>query len=267
MTEVDYSNLCAAFTLFFGNRIEGYSNIENIGEDAPCGFTNNDILRIYSLFPENCELHNLKDMLPPTLYDIPDVLFLVIKNPFKEISDQLLQILMTEEQRNNDIITGVNWDTVKYKGGQVKESKEKYRLIFTDLYDGYIRKSFHHIGYGTIYNYRRIPQLVTIKSYLELILLGPFVIEANCYVNKKDCYIPMHRDKERKRLCGIRLGGDFPINFRWHHGSIRCSDVKSINLSHGDVFIMSELATGYSKEKITKLFLKYSEGTHGNSVK
>ena len=267
MSHLDYSNIGTSFTLTFSDRIGNNPNYGEIGTEAPFGFTNDDIIRIYHQFSDRCELHNLKDMLPPTLQEIPDVYFLIIKNFYNDTSNQLLQILMTNENTHEGAITGVNWDTENFKNGKLKKNKQKYKLIFSDLYDGYKRNSSLQNEMCTVYNYMRIPQLLSIKYFLESILQGPFVIEGSCFYNTKECYVPMHREKEKKKLIGLHLGNTFPINFRWYHNTIHCSTVKTIQLNHGDIYIMSELATGNSKEKLTKLFIKHSEGTHGNCLK
>ena len=264
MSGINYSNIETSITLNFCDNIE--SN-DNIGEESDYGFSNNDILRVHSQFSETSEIYNLKDMLPPSIQDIPDVFILIIRNNGNNILDQLLQILITSESNSDGIITGVQWDTEKYKNGQIKQSKEKYKLIFKDLYEEYKINSNYQLNKGTIYNYKRIPQLEYIKCFFESILYGPFVIEGNCYYNKKECYTSMHRDKKRKKVIGLKLGGSSPLNFRWYHGTIRCSETKTIILNHGDIYILSELATGSIKEKLTKLFIKYSEGSHANCLK
>ena len=113
----------------------------------------------------------------------------------------------------------------------------------------------------------RIPPLMSVKSTLESVLYCPLVCEATRFQNKEDCYINMHRDRSKSRIAGLNLGGSFPINFRWYHNTIHCSEVLSIILNHGDIYIMSELATGVLKDKKTKLFLKHSMGTNGNALR
>uniref|UniRef100_A0A6C0BD42 Uncharacterized protein n=1 Tax=viral metagenome TaxID=1070528 RepID=A0A6C0BD42_9ZZZZ len=267
MQEGDYSKMESSFTLTFSDCIKSYLGSEVIGQKSSTGISNENILLIYQMFPNNCEIYNLKDMLPPTIRDFPDVLVLVIRNFINDISNELLKVLTSNESLNDKYITGISWDRFKYRGINLVETKQKYNLIFCDLQDGYKRDSDIINGVATIYNSLRIQPLNYLENFIQSIIPGRYFIEGNCYYDNKKCYTSMCRDKERKKAIGIRLGCDFPLNFRWYHGTIQCSSTKSIILKHGDIFIMSELATGNMKEKITKLYLKHSEGTHGNSLK
>ena len=84
--------------------------------------------------------------------------------------------------------------------------------------------------------------------------------EGNKYYDVEKCYIGPHGDFERNIVIGLRLGDSIPLNFHWYH-RFKCIGNKfTINLNHGDLYIMSEKAVGKDWEKSSQLTLRHSAG-------
>lgn len=263
--------LNVSFSIMFEDKIEGYKT-ETIGQTSQFGFSNQDLFNLKQSFPDNTELINLKEMLPPILHEFPDVYILVLKNHFGDLSNDLLNVCVNPENSSNNEITGICWDKFKVRTNKncdklLVQMKDKYRLIFNDLQDGYKKNFQPEYQTSTIYNYQRIPSLNQIKQYLDRVFNFNSVIEGYCYYDINESFTPFHRDRDRRKLLLLRLGKSLPVNFRWYHGTIHCSAIFSLNLNHGDLLIMSDSVNGFGKDGTTKLYLKYSEGLHKNSLK
>lgn len=77
-----------SFNLIIHDFLDEYGNFSSNQE-----FNNEDLIKIYSsLNPENAEIHNIKNILPELLYDIPDVYILVVRNIFLNISNEIVPV-------------------------------------------------------------------------------------------------------------------------------------------------------------------------------
>lgn len=264
-------NINSSFSIIFEDKVEGYKT-EEIGCTSAFGFSNEELFEIQKLFPSRSQLINLKEMLPPILHDFPDVYILLIKNPFENEANELLSVCTSPENSVDENITGITWDSYhvkKRKNGDIKivPAKDKHRILFNDLSTQYKRNCLPQYDLCSIYNVCRIPALMRIKNYLDSFLRFSSIVEGYSYFDLTETYTPFHRDRDRRKMILMRLGRSFPINFKWFHGTIACSVPFSFNLDHGDLLIMSDSVNGYGKEGLTKLYLKYSEGFHINSLK
>jgi len=103
-----------------------------------------------------------------------------------------------------------------------------------------------------------------IIQYLNLININsPINAEGNNYYDVSKCYIGMHGDSERRLVIGLRLGKQFPLYFRGYNNSLPISNTLQINLEGGDLYIMSDKATGndWHKRKINTL--RHAAGISG----
>lgn len=71
--------------------------------------------------------------------------------------------------------------------------------------------------------------------------------EGNLYENPKLCGIPYHGDRERKIVVGISLGNTATLRFYWRapQSESPCSTPFDFKVKHGDIYVMSEKATGW----------------------
>lgn len=249
-------------TITLSENIMHFSSMQNFGQKAENGFSNDDLIKVYNLFPSGtCEIINLKDILPKTLYEIPDAYILIIREQFKIYADEILNTMISQEGSNSEgIITGVSWDDYRIHNSKLVESKLHKKLVFLDIQELY-KLPFSTIeNRGTIYNIRRIPHLFKLNEVFNSLFNERLYAEGTYYYNTNECYTPMHQKKERKKVINLHLGSSFPLHFCWYHQSQKVSDMKTIQINHGDLYIMSEIAIGNIKESKTKLYLKHSMG-------
>lgn len=252
----------ATFTITAGECAENFAGMQKIGQKASSGYTLSDLQRVQAMFPDKSEFYDLSVMLPPTFQKIEGAYLLVVRSPFNYIADPLYTILSTPESINENIY-GVNWDKHKYMYGKVVNSIARYNLCFADLQECY--KIGNVYNTGTIYNTRKIPALQSYVDFLTSILPGPLYLEGNCYYNINSCYISMHRDKERMRTIGYRIGCTFPLHFRWYYNSDIVSELFTLTLNHGDFYIMTSITSGCIKDK-SGLYLKHAAGYCKNAT-
>lgn len=118
-------------------------------------------------------------------------------------------------------------------------------------------------GKGTIIPFDNIPLTGHIKGILPQYFgdkAERLVAEGNLYYNINYNGIGFHGDAERKIVIAIRLGHSFPLRFQWYHQGISIGNYTDINLNSGDIYIMSEKATGYDWKKKLIPTLRHAAG-------
>lgn len=256
-----YPQIQTSIHLMFCDIASHGEGMQKIGTICDSGFTNEHLLKYYqNLNSDKVQLYNIKENLPTTLYKIPDCYVLVMKDFFKDQANEFLQILLSNEASDGSNIIGVNWDMERVSGNNIVNNKLGYKLIFCDLINYWKYPFSSYEKRGTIYNSRFMPGLYSFQSMLENQLGYLPIIDATYYYDINECFTPLHQVKDRKKLVGLGLGATLPLQFRWFHGNVSCSDTVSIPIEHGDLYIISQGAAGIQKEKQTKLYLKYGIG-------
>ena len=257
-----HSVFMPSFRLTFSDVVSHGQGMEQFGIPVSSGFNNNELCSMSSILPhEKIELHNIKSILPTTLYDIPDIMVLIMRGFFNDEANNILKVLSSSENSDNDgNIVGLQWDTQRVKNGKIVENRLSNKLVFYDLMGNYKYPSDFSQNRGTIYNYKKIPALNNLHKVLFSTMGAGMGIEADSFPNIQECYIPMAQEKIKRKNIGMILGSDFPLHFRWYHNQQSCSDLYTINLKHGDLYILSDDAAGYQKELKTKLYLKHGLG-------
>ena len=69
-----------------------------------------------------------------------------------------------------------------------------------------------------------------------------------------------HGDSERKRVIAARLGADMLLEYQWFHQTRPVGRRYSRTLKGGDVYVMSEKATGWDWKKRSKYTLRHAAG-------
>jgi hypothetical protein len=129
-------------------------------------------------------------------------------------------------------------------------------------------------GKGTVVKWEKMPLLNEVRKYLELLTGDEIrVAEGNYYYDTKKCHIGPHGDAERLEVVAIRLGADFPLFFQKYFRHKRMGERMRIDLKAGDMYIMSEKATGNDwKKSSIETFrhaagFKYSDDKHWKGEK
>lgn len=118
-------------------------------------------------------------------------------------------------------------------------------------------------GLGRIVKFADVPLLAQVRARLPE-FVGPkaqgLMVEGNYYYDVKTCGIGFHGDSERRRVVGVRIGQGLPLHYQWYHGGSPAGERVKLDLDGGDVYVMSEKATGDDWKKKKVLTLRHAAG-------
>jgi hypothetical protein len=83
--------------------------------------------------------------------------------------------------------------------------------------------------------------------------------EGNYYYDST-CGIGYHGDTERKIVIAVRLGASIPLQFQWYRYNYSVGTPIRIDLAAGDIYFMSEKATGNDWKTRSMLTLRHAAG-------
>jgi len=247
------------FSLTFGDVAENHKGMQKIGNLSDHGFNLNDLMNIKNVFETKgckCEIINLHWLLQDEVIQTYNPAYiLIIKNAVNALLDDVNgKNLLFEEQ------DGLEKDTQAFMYGRVVNKHARHNLCFSQEH----QEPNYEEGRGRVYAFSELPLLNKIRERL-----GEFIgekgenlqAEGNYYYDIKKCGIGFHGDTERKKVVAIRLGATIPLCYTWFHNNERVSDVMRINnIEHGDMYIMSEKATGFDWKSRTKYTLRHAAG-------
>lgn len=246
-------------SLTFGDVAENHKGMQKIGKIADDGFNLQDLNDIMNVFKSkgcDCNIIHLHDfLLDENLRGHNKAYILIIKNAVNVLLNDINgpQSLYTEQDN-------LTKDTKAYMYGRVVNKHARHNLCFSDEH----QEPVYEEGKGRVYAFNEVPLLNRIRMKL-----GEFIgekgtnlqAEGNYYYDINKCGIGYHGDTERKKVIAIRLGATIPLCYVWFHDNKPISQVFFINnLEHGDMYIMSEKATGYDWKSKTKYTLRHAAG-------
>ena len=247
------------FSLTFGDVAENHKGMQKIGTLSEKGFNLKDLRKIKSIFEEKgckCEIINLHWLLPDEdIQTYNPAYILVIKNAVNALLDNKDAANLVYEEQDK-----LEKDTQAFMYGRVVNKHARHNLCFSEKH----QEPNYEAGRGRIYAFDEVPLLKKIREEL-----GEYIgekglnlhAEGNYYYDIKKCGIGFHGDTERKKVVAIRLGATIPLCYTWFHNNERVSDVLHINnIEHGDMYIMSEKATGFDWKSKTKYTLRHAAG-------
>ena len=123
---------------------------------------------------------------------------------------------------------------------------------------------------GIIHAYKDIPILdIWRKKVGEFFGEGATNLETegNLYYNSDKCGIGFHGDSERKKVIACSLGESRPLHWQWYHDSKPIGARIEFVINSGDMYIMSEKATGHDWKRRKILTLRHAAGTAYVKVK
>lgn len=250
-------------TITFGDVSETYVGMNKQGRLHEKGFDLSDLQRIGELFGDKAELYDLRGLMNHSNIELDEAYILIIRNPFPDLVEPLEDVMLCDEEKFDDEgnLTGVEWDKKKISYGSVVNSHARYNLCFSRL-DSEIVKDSIDLSQkkGTVYNIRRIQALEELYQRIAELDVGELEVEGNFYYDLNKTYISFHRDKERKKVIGYRLGDRFPFHVRWHHNGTPVSEHATVFLERGDMYIMTDFTCGYYLMKNTGLCIKHAAG-------
>jgi hypothetical protein len=261
-------------TLTFGDCAENHRGMQSMGQMAAAGITNEELeqikTHIESISNLECELIDL-DQIPITNQNpyinhiLPPAKLLIIRNGIKLFgesgSDSDISARLYEEQCEFER------DKKAFMYGRVVNKKARHNLCFSD----FDQDPDYISGKGTVINFTRTPILNKIRNELPAIMqcgkLAGLQCEANYYYDIDKTYIGFHGDTERRIVVGLRLGAKFPLHYQWYYQHQSVSNLETILLNDGDIYIMSDKAVGYDWKHGSRYTLRHAAGLIKNISK
>ena len=248
-----------AITITFGDQAENHVGMQKVGDLADRGFCYQDLMAAKLWFEERgciCKIRHLHWMLPEE-QQIPSnyAWLLTVKGAVNALlEDDNGADALFEEQ---DILEK---DTKALMYGRVVNKHARHNLCFAEEH----QEPDYDKGKGRLYAFDEVPYLKQIREKLGEVIgekSANLQAEGNYYYDITKCGIGYHGDAERKKVIAIRLGCTIPLHFRWHHNNeLINDDIKVTHLEHGDLYIMSEKATGYDWKCKSRYTLRHAAG-------
>lgn len=242
-------------TITYGEVAENHPGMQKLGHISNTGFEMDELRQIKKSFNGvgvYCELISLNKFVDEKT-DEAGVLVIrkgadyFLSKAGKTPND------MYKEQKS------LKWDSKALMRGQVKNKNARHNLC----YGSEQQSPNYEKGQGTIVKFEDVPLLDYVRKHLPDmcgIKSKELNAEGNLYYNLKKCGIGFHGDAERKRVIGLRLGGSMTLHYQWFHRFKPEGDRCVIKLNHGDMYIMSEKASGYDWRKSSIYTLRHAAG-------
>jgi alkylated DNA repair dioxygenase AlkB len=238
------------YAITFGECAIPHVGREKLGSRREDGYTLEELTKISNYLSTQgyaTEHINLTDLLPLSLRAGNDASVLVIRNnrdkPLFGNPDQYYQ----EQEK-------IEYDKKYFDKGKTMNKLARYNMVFGDT------EIAHSEDYtqATIKSFASLPCLNFLRTYLSY-PFGPkasnLYAEGNCYFNAKS-HIGFHGDTERKVVICLSLGASCNLKYHWRMASSSDNGPgREIALNHGDIYVMSEKATGYDWRMRSKVRL------------
>lgn len=246
-----------AICITFGEQSENHVGMNINGKGlASSGFSVAELEKI----AENLVLREVESeitFLDSVLKDregVESAAVLIIKNGVKKLLD-----VNPEEMLNEQL--SFEWDN-KYWDNRRKavlNKRARYNVCYGDKT---VSPNFKE-KQGTIIGYDSVPILKKLKDNMTDFFgekANNLEVEGNLYYDTEKCGIGFHGDSERKRVIAISLGEKRPIHWQWYHNSKSIGPRIRFEIGEGDMYIMSEKATGFDWKKRNKKTLRHAAG-------
>lgn len=245
-------------TITFGDQAENHVGMQKLGEKSEEGFNLGDLFLARDWFQQKGAEVQLFDLNYPltqkNIYPDDEAYILIIRKGV----DCILKPNNDATDFFNEQIN-LEWDSKALMYGQVRNKHARHNLCYGE--QG--QESDYQNGKGTIMSFDEVPLLKKIKDKLPSIIGSKgenLVAEGNYYYDINVCGIGYHGDSERLRVIGVRLGGTIPLVYQWFINGNPIGERISFQLSHGDIYIMSEKAAGNDWRRKTIYTLRHAAG-------
>jgi hypothetical protein len=253
-----------AITITFGDQAENHAGMQIIGKKAEHGFSIDELQRAKILFESQgciCEYIDLKERLLNT-WDNPNNINIAEASVLL-IRDGVSHMLREVEFNSDDMFeeqAHLNLDTKAFMRGRVVNKNARYNVCFDEIEQepDYDNKK------GRLIKYDDVP----LTKYLRYSFPKYFgksaeklAGEGNYYYDIQICGIGWHGDTERKKVIAVRLGSSIPLAYQWfYRNKIIGKRIDIPKIKHGDIYIMSEKASGFDWKSSSFATLRHSAG-------
>lgn len=247
----------AAVCLTFGEQSENHAGMEINGDGlADSGFTVGE-LRAIKLKLEEKEIHSELHILNRALANPEDATeagVLFIKNGVQNLIGEDAKKMYKEQLQ-------FDWDRKYWDNRRQKVLNKRAR--FNVCYGEESIEPDYENKRGTIVGFDKVPTLKKLKDNLSVFFgekANDLEVEGNLYYDVSKCGIGFHGDSERKRVIACSLGAKRPIHWQWYQNSKPIGERIKFELDGGDMYIMSEKATGFDWKKRSQKTLRHAAG-------
>lgn len=244
------------FTITFGEQAENHPNMQKIGKMSQHGLSIDDLKTAKHQFEEmgcKCELVFLNEYLPnPCGNMVEQAAILIVKNGVNAI---LGNVILGDDKGNNgnnegngakrllNEHLGIEYDEKTYMYGNVVNARARKNVCFDDTSQepDYWNKK------GRIVSFSDVPLTRHIRQELPKFFgdkAKDLKAEGNYYYDISKCGIAYHTDGERNVVIGVRVGSKLPLHFHWFNDNDAIGKTAKFEISGGDIYAMSEVATG-----------------------
>lgn len=253
-------------TLTFGESAENHKGMQVLGSIASKGISTAELATIKSRYESlgfRCELHDLTQI--PLLAAAVAPMPAQTQKPAPALKLEPAQLLVIKRAIPNSAAVyqeqlAFPRDTKALMYGRVVNKKARHNLCFST----FDQEPDYAAGKGRVINFSQVPMLTAIRASLPEITslpqLANLQCEANYYYDTTKTYIGWHGDSERRIVVGIRLGATFPLHYQWYHRGAPISQVLTLSLEDGDMYIMSDKATGNDWKQSSRPTLRHAAG-------
>ena len=264
----------STITLTFSECVENHAKNQQIGEKGikGSGFTIDELLSVKKTIEDlndssySAEVYDLVGLSKlnenaKSGMVVEPASLIVIRNGVKFLLDNhgegVVDNLFAEQAE-------LNHDKKAKMYGKVCNKHARHNLCFAD----FSQEPNYELGKGRIIKFGDSSISLTneIRTQLPRLLPGGkmenLLAEGNYYYDKSICGIGFHGDEERRKVLGVRLGASMSLKYQWFHKSEPVPETKSVEiiLNHGDIYMMSEKASGTDFKKSSKYTLRHSAG-------
>lgn len=255
-----YSN--KALTLTFGEQAENHVGMQKIGKLAEHGFTIEDMQFVRQRFLDmgclDCNIYNLKEMSgicdPAILEKMEDAFVLIARRGVDYLLRDIGRDRITMFQEQNNLTP----DSKAFMYGRVVNKVARHNLCFSEE----AQEPDYENKKGRVVAFRDVPETLYVKERLEGLfrINESFVGEGNYYYDVRKCGIGFHGDSERKKIVAVKLGEVVPLHYQWFYNRLPVGNRIELFSGDGDVYIMSEKATGCDWKSSRKYTLRHAVG-------
>ena len=143
--------------------------------------------------------------------------------------------------------------------GRVVNKRARWNNVFGDT----AQSPDYESGKGTVVPFDRVPHMRAFREALPKWFgakAKQLVAETNVYYDVKKCGIGFHGDAERRIVVCARFGAAMPLVFQWYHRGKTVGAPLRILLADGDMYAMSDKATGHDWRSSSQYTLRHAAG-------
>jgi hypothetical protein len=245
-------------TITFGEQAEGHHGMIIHGEGrSDKGFTTDDLRNTKKKFEDmgiQTELVILNQFLPDDI-ESEEASILIARNAVSAILEESGETDKTMYKEQIDL----KWDKLAFMRGKVKNKRARYNLVYgnKNIKPDYENKQ------GRVVSFKDIPITERVRDSLPYYfgdVAKNLAAEGNYYYVLKLCGIGFHGDAERKMVIAVRLGLSIPLHYQWYYKHSPVGERAKFMINSGDLYAMSEKATGYDWKRSIIPTLRHAAG-------